>query len=123
VTAVEPDRRRRESLRQLMRDWGVNHLELLGRRAQGAMNDLVAQGRRFDIVYLDPPYKARHNGRPLCEVLLTSAGRSGIVTDSGRLLVQHPRTMELPDSVEGLVKSGSRLHGTTELSEFHPAPS
>jgi hypothetical protein len=31
--------------------------------------------------------------------------------------------MELPDSVEGLVKSGSRLHGTTELSEFHPAPS
>lgn len=123
VTAVEPDRRRCESLRRLLRDWGVNHLEVLGRQAQGAMADLVEQGRRFDVVYLDPPYRARRHGRPLCEVLLAAVGRSGIVADDGHLLVQHPRTQELPETVDGLERVGSRLHGTTELSKYRPPAS
>ena len=121
VTAVEPDRRRREALRRLMESWGVNHLELLGGRAQTAMRKLAAEGRRFDVVYLDPPYRALHNGRPLSEVLLAAAGRSGILAGGGRLLVQHPQSLDLPESPEGLRRIDARRHGTTGLSEYRAA--
>ena len=120
VTAVEPDRRRREVLRRLMDSWGVNHLELLGGRAQTALRKLAAEGRRFDVVYLDPPYRALHNGRPLSQVLLAAAGRSGILAGGGQLLVQHPKSLDLPEAPEGLQRVDSRLHGTTELSEYRP---
>ena len=121
VTAVEPDRRRREALRRLMESWGVNHLELLGGRAQTVMRKLAAEGRRFDVVYLDPPYRALHNGRPLGQVLLAAAGRVGILAADGLLLVQHPRSLDLPESPEGLQRVDARRHGTTELSEYRAA--
>ena len=120
VTAVEPDRRRREALRRLMESWGVNHLELMGGRAQTVVRKLAADGRRFDVVYLDPPYRALHNGRPLSQVLLAAAGRSGILAGGGRLLVQHPGSLELPEAPEGLRRVDTRRHGTTELSEYRP---
>lgn len=120
VTAVEPDRRRRELLRQLMREWGVNHLELLGRRGQGALTDLAAKGRAYDIIYLDPPYHARSNGQPLSEVLLSAVGRSGLLADDGWLLVQHPQQIDLSERVDGLERERTRRHGTTVLSEYRP---
>ena len=119
VTAIEPDRRRCDLLRQLMRDWGVNHLELLSRRGQKALTDLANEGRRFDVIYLDPPYHARHSGQPLSEVLLAAVGTSGVLAADGRLLVQHPRGLELSESVAGLQCVGHRRHGTTNLSEYH----
>ena len=122
VTAVEPDRRRREVLRRLMESWGVNHLELLGGRAQTALRKLAAEGRRFDVIYLDPPYRALHNGRPLSQVLLAAAGRSGILAEDGLLLVQHPKGLDLPESPQGLRRVDARRHGTTGLSEYRPAP-
>jgi 16S rRNA (guanine966-N2)-methyltransferase len=118
VTAVEPDRRRRELLLQLLRDWGVSHLQLLGRCGQGALTDLAAQNRRYDIIYLDPPYHARHDGQPLSEVLLSAVGHSGVLDADGSLLVQHPKEIDLSASVEGLERSGVRSHGTTILSEY-----
>jgi 16S rRNA (guanine(966)-N(2))-methyltransferase RsmD len=120
VTAVEPDRRRRDLLRQLMRDWGVNHLELLGRRGQGALTDLATEGRHYDVIYLDPPYHARHNGHPLCEVLLSAVGHSGVLAADGVLLVQHPKEIDLSERVDGLERSQLRRHGTTLLSEYRP---
>ncbi len=118
VTAVEPDRRRRDLLRALMRQWGINQLELLGRRGQGALTDLAADGRSYDIVYLDPPYHARHNGHPLSEVLLSAVGQSGVLATDGWLLVQHPREMDLSERVDGLQRAELRRHGTTVLSEY-----
>jgi len=120
VTAVEPDRRRCDLLRRLMREWGVNHLELLSRRGQKALTDLADEGRCYDIIYLDPPYQARHNGHPLSEVLLSAVGNSGVLAADGCLLVQHPREMDLSERVAGLQCAGHRRHGTTVLSEYHP---
>jgi 16S rRNA (guanine966-N2)-methyltransferase len=122
VTAVEPDRRRRDLLRQLMREWGVNHLELLGRRGQAALTELAAGERQYEVVYLDPPYHARASGQPLCEVLLSAVGRAGVLTDEGRLLAQHPQEMDLSEKVDGLERTGQRRHGTTLLSEYAAVP-
>lgn len=121
VTAVEPDRRRRDLLRQLMQEWGVNQLELLGRRGQAALTELSDQQRQFDVIYLDPPYHARHNGQPLCHVLLSAVGHASVLAPDGRLLVQHPQDMDLSASVNGLSRVGDRRHGTTVLSEYMSA--
>lgn len=118
VTAVEPDRRRLDLLRQLMREWGVVHLELIGRHGERALTDLAAAGRRYDIIYLDPPYHARQEGHPLCEVLLSAVGRAGVLAADGWLLVQHPRGMDPSQRVDGLERAASRRHGTTVLSEY-----
>lgn len=118
VTAVEPHRRRRDLLRQLMHEWGVNHLELIGHHGQRALTDLAAKGRSYDVIYLDPPYHARQSGHPLSEVLLSAVGRSGVMAADGWLLVQHPKEMDLSERVDGLERAGLRRHGTTVLSEY-----
>ncbi len=119
VTAVEPDRRRCDLLRQLLRDWGVQHLELVNLRGQKALTDLAAEGRRYDVIYLDPPYKALHNGQPLCEVLLSAVGKAGVLAVEGSLFVQHPKEIDLSAKVVGLQCVDHRRHGTTILSEYH----
>ncbi len=118
VTAVEPDRRRRDLLRQLLRDWGVLQLELLGSRGQTALTELADDGRLFDVIYLDPPYHARQQDQPLCQVLLTAVGQAGVLAPDGMVLAQHPREMSLPTQVHGLDCAGQRRHGTTVLCEY-----
>jgi 16S rRNA G966 N2-methylase RsmD len=101
-----------------MREWGVVHLELIGRHGERALTDLAAAGRRYDIIYLDPPYHARRDGHPLCEVLLSTVGRAGVLAADGWLLVQHPWGIDPSQRVDGLERAASRRHGTTVLSEY-----
>ena len=54
-------------------------------------------GRRFDLVYLDPPYQGG-----LYEAVLEQVGRSGLLDEEGRLVAEHFHKHALPERIGGL---------------------
>ncbi|MEE2659709.1 MAG: RsmD family RNA methyltransferase [Candidatus Latescibacterota bacterium] len=122
VVAVEPDTRRRKALIQLVSEWKVDGgLQIVGRRGGAYLRALDPQTPPFDVVYVDPPYRSGHKDDNLCSALVASVAAAGILADGGLLLAQHPRSVELTDSVGRLHKTDVRSYGTTNLSQFEAA--
>ena len=65
VELNEPDHLRRRQIRSLLYQWRAGVAGLHSVKAQHLIPQLAAAGRRFDIVYADPPYHARYCGAPL----------------------------------------------------------
>src|SRR5262245_13909987 len=83
-----------------------NLSRLPGARAEVHRQDaLVAlaafadQGRRFDIIYVDPPYDSG-----LYEDVLELLGRTGLVHPDGAVVAEHFHKRALPERIGGLVR-------------------
>jgi 16S rRNA (guanine(966)-N(2))-methyltransferase RsmD len=122
VTLNEPDPRRYLYLLQLLQEWDLEDVELHRAKGQLLIPHFQAEERRFDVVYLDPPYQARLRGRPLSLGLLQQVGEAGILADGGWCCVQHQRELELPAEAPGLVRVKERRYGDTTLSVYAPGP-
>ena len=121
VTSVEPDFRRYACLRKLLDDWDVGDgMELFHLKAQLLIPRLEQQQRRFDAVYVDPPYDATLGTEPLCLALLGKLGHSEVLRQGTQVMVQHSRHLELPAEVGGLSCRKKRLYGDTLLSVYRP---
>ncbi len=121
VTLNEPDPRRWTRIQALVRAWSLQGVALYRMRAQGLLPVLATAGQRFDVVYVDPPYEARHRGLPLAAALLEQLGRTPVLNSGGLVLVQHPAAMALPEATGTLVLRQRRPYGTTHLSLYAPA--
>ena len=126
VTAVEPDQRRLLLLRNLLAEWKVQDAELLGVKAQTLIPQFQRQSRRFDAIYLDPPYEARLGGRPLAVALIELLGDTDLLNEGGLLAVQHFKGLELPEEQGCLRSVRQRPYGDTMLTQYstftRPAP-
>lgn len=121
VTSVEPDFRRYTCLKKLLADWDVGHdMELIHTEAQHLIPQLEQRERRFDAVYVDPPYDATLGVEPLCLALLGKLGCSEVLRREGQVMVQHSRRLELPAEVGGLSCHKQRIYGDTVLSVYRP---
>jgi len=118
VTLNEPDRRRCDRLRRLLQQWQVREVELHNAKAQAIIPRLRDQGRRFDTVYLDPPYPATQSDRPLSLSLFEQLNGGQLFTADGLLLVQHQIKMELPGTTGKLSLLRRRDYGNTALSIY-----
>ncbi len=117
VVFNEPDRRRYRHLRELLRDWRVG-AEMHEVRAEMLIPRLGEEARRFDAIYLDPPYHARHSGAPLCMQLLEKLGEISLLKPDGIVLAQHQKELELPAETGILSCLRSRDYGNTSLSIY-----
>ena len=121
VTSVEPDFRRFTCLKKLLADWNVGDgMDVINTKAQLVIPQLEQQGRRFDTVYIDPPYEATLGTEPLCLSLLGKLGHSDILREERLVMVQHSRRLELPAKVGGLTCRKRRIYGDTLLSVYRP---
>ena len=120
VLLNEPDPRRCRQIRALLNTWHVptDEVEWHCSRAQTLLPTLSATGRRFDLVYLDPPYRARHRGQPLSVALLEQIAHSPVLTGHARVLVQHQADLDLPPTTGSLIRDQRRPYGNTHLSVF-----
>jgi 16S rRNA (guanine(966)-N(2))-methyltransferase RsmD len=78
-----------------------------------ALAALADAGRRFDIIYVDPPYEG-----DLYEAVLEQVGRSGLLDDDGRLVAEHFHKRALPERIGGLVRIRSVRVGDHRLSFY-----
>jgi len=118
ITAVEPDQRRLLLLRKLVAEWDIEDAELLGVKAQTLIPQFQRQSRRFDTIYLDPPYDAQVSSRPLAIALIELIGNSDLLNDGGLLAVQHFKGLQLPQEQGCLRAVRQRPYGDTVLTQY-----
>jgi 16S rRNA (guanine(966)-N(2))-methyltransferase RsmD len=116
----EPDKRRYALLQDLQREWRLEGLELYHLKGQVLIPWLEGRGRRFDLVYVDPPYEARLNHLPLSLALLQHLGAGALLAREGWCFVQHQRELELPPRTGRLHLRRRRDYGQTTLSLYAP---
>ena len=117
VELNEPDRRRLNQIRSLLYQWQAGVAGLHSDKAQS----LIATGRRFDIVYADPPYHARYHKAPLLLGLIEALGQSTLLGDGGLLFVQNQIELDLPESSGRLALTQRRAYGNTALGIYQSA--
>ncbi|HEY8416965.1 MAG TPA: RsmD family RNA methyltransferase, partial [Limnochordales bacterium] len=76
---------------------------------------LARQGRRFDLVLMDPPY-----GQGLAQAALLALGAAGLVAPGGWVVVEHGVREEMPEQAENLAKVRTVRYGDTVLAFFRP---
>lgn len=118
VELNEPDRQRLRQIRSLLYEWRAGVAGLHSTKAQSLIPQLDVDGRRFDVVYADPPYHIRYCGEPLLLGLIAALGESKLFTEPGLLFVQHQTELELPESSGRLTLTQQRSYGNTALGIY-----
>jgi 16S rRNA (guanine(966)-N(2))-methyltransferase RsmD len=87
--------------------------EVLAIPAERAIARLAAQGRRFDRVFLDPPY-----GQDWVERTLRVLDAAGLVVDGGWIVVEHGKDETAAPAVGRFVREVSRQYGDTSVALY-----
>ena len=109
---VEPDRLATEAIRFNLNAAGLDG-EVLEMPAERAIKRLAAAGRRFDGVFLDPPYGEGWIARTLVEL-----EAAGLVVDGGWVVVEHGRGELAAPEIGGLVQQLARRYGDTHIALY-----
>lgn len=114
VVFVEQDRRHASLLlanSQLIE--GLAESRVLTAPAARALPRLVAEGLRFDLVFIDPPYAEAST-----IVAALSDSTSMLLKDGGTLLVETSAGTCLPEELGDLVKQDQRKYGRTAVTIY-----
>lgn len=86
---------------------------VLARDAWQALRQLAAEGRRFDIIFCDPPYN-----KGLAAKAPAMVGALDLLTPAGLLVVEHARHETMADETAKLQKVRDVKYGETVLSIY-----
>jgi 16S rRNA (guanine966-N2)-methyltransferase len=101
----------RENARALAAAGG--EVQVVQQDARTALPALADQGRRFDVVYVDPPYASE-----LYEPLLESLGGGSLLAEGGRVVVEHFHKRPLPETIGRLERTRTVRVGDRCLSFY-----
>jgi 16S rRNA (guanine(966)-N(2))-methyltransferase RsmD len=90
-------------------------VEVFRQHARTAAGALGAAGRRFDLVFLDPPYAS-----DLYEQLLALA--QDLLAAEGLVVAEHFHKRDLPETIGSLVRARSVRVGDHRLSFYQRSP-
>ena len=90
-----------------------NHFEIFCSEARQAVDRLSSRGNVFDIIFLDPPY-AMEDIASLMEKIIDKE----IIAKYGKIIVEHDKRKEMPESLRGFKKKSARKYGNTVLSIY-----
>jgi 16S rRNA (guanine(966)-N(2))-methyltransferase RsmD len=89
---------------------------LYPREVQSAIETLQKEQKRFDIIFLDPPYY-----KDLSKKTLKRLSNCDILSDTGFIIVQHFKKDNLPETLGDLVLFKQARYGDTRLSFYRKA--
>jgi 16S rRNA (guanine966-N2)-methyltransferase len=114
VVFVESNRLRVRMIERLLSEFNfVNQAAALNMGARDFIKKETEAGKRYDIVFLDPPY---HSGE-LMEVL-PLIGEGNILEEGGIVVAEHFFKTKLPDTVKRLRLIKSYKYGDTVLTVY-----
>jgi len=87
--------------------------EIYRQDALVALAAFAEAGRRFDIIYVDPPYEGR-----LYETAIEEVSRTGLLEPEGRLIAEHFHKRALPETIGAFVQFRAVRVGDHRLSFF-----
>lgn len=88
--------------------------ELVQSDAFAAVKLFTAQGRKFDIIFADPPYSPG-----LAKKILKTLGAYDIVSANCVVVIQHEKREILPETEGNLLRAQQRKYGNTILSIYN----
>jgi 16S rRNA (guanine(966)-N(2))-methyltransferase RsmD len=113
VVFVERDPRLAADVRrQVQREGWGDRAQVWQATVATALRDLAAEGRRFDLVFLDPPY-----GRGLLQQTLDALA-AGAVTRPGARIVAEGHWRDEPRTPAGLARARVARYGETSVWEY-----
>lgn len=92
---------------------GTARAEVHRQDALVALQALARDVRRFDIIYVDPPY-----GADLYQPVLERVGQAGLLGSGGLLVAEHFHKRALPETIGGLARVRSSRIGEQRLSFY-----
>jgi 16S rRNA (guanine(966)-N(2))-methyltransferase RsmD len=105
-------------LRQNLAQCGLTDVsQVLPQDAARALATLAAQGERFGLIFLDPPY-----GKGLPGQILPLVARNNLLAQEGLVVVEHRRGEEMADNYQHLARRDERGYGDTVISLYEHQP-
>jgi 16S rRNA (guanine966-N2)-methyltransferase len=89
------------------------HVEVYNADYSTAIRKLYKYGKRFDIIYIDPPY-----GIGLAESALKEIDQNPILSQAGLIVVEHDSKEDMPQKVGKLYLYRNKKYGNTVLSFY-----
>jgi 16S rRNA (guanine(966)-N(2))-methyltransferase RsmD len=115
VVFVEASAPARRDLERNLTDLGLaGASRVIGERALDALAILVAEGRRFDLVFADPPY----SWGPPPELY---AAVESLLAPDGAFALEHSARAPSEQERGGLIRTDARRYGETVLSLYRRA--
>ena len=82
-----------------------------------ALNKFSKNNKKFDIIFLDPPY-----GKGLVEKTLKNIAENDIIMQEGIIVAEHDVEDEVPEEVGGLERYRRQKYGDTVISFYRLKP-
>lgn len=119
VVLNEPDRRRNRFIAECIAKWKlVERIELCARPAEHLLPQFAAEGRTFDIAYLDPPYRDQFDAQPIAQAFLIRLSQIPIFAPNARIVVQHAADIALPETLPFIETIRHKRYGDTAVTTF-----
>ncbi len=87
--------------------------EVYGQETNKAIKFLARRGRKFGLIFLDPPYRS-----DLAEGALQELTSSNIIDDGAIVVIEHHRKRVIPEKVGSLKLVREEQYGDTKLSFY-----
>ena len=113
IELVELDRGCQSTIEENIRALKLESCHLRMQETEEAIRDLFSRGKKFDVIFLDPPYY-----RGLSKKTLQTLSDYDILSGNGLLVVQHFKKDELPDTLGVLSLFKRSRYGDTILSFY-----
>ncbi|MGA9526348.1 MAG: 16S rRNA (guanine(966)-N(2))-methyltransferase RsmD [Myxococcaceae bacterium] len=111
---VDQDREAIQLCRDNARALGFTEkVEILHQPVARAVEHLGRAGRRFDLLFADPPYAARVVPDFLAQVV-----QNGLLAEEGTIVIEHDRREEAPETFDKLARVDQRQFGDTLVSLY-----
>jgi 16S rRNA (guanine966-N2)-methyltransferase len=119
VCLVEKDRRRFSFISDFKKKLALNEsFAVHCTDAYAFIRQCAIKQNTFDLVYLDPPYHKEKGTAAIYADLIDVLSKSGIVSESGIITVQHFSSNILPDSLAGWTSYDNRTYGQNSLTFY-----
>ena len=118
VVFVEESPRAVKVIRQnlaLLGEEDTARCQILGQKAEAGLKSLARSGRKFDIVFLDPPYADADQYPRVFEQLQDCE----LLSDEALLVAEHSKFLTLPAQVMHLERRREVRQGDSVLSLYH----
>jgi 16S rRNA (guanine966-N2)-methyltransferase len=112
VYFVEANRKRATQIEETLEGCGCRpKAYIVNMKAGKFIERSAAEGKKFDVVFLDPPYASGE-----VEPLLEALGKGDVLSEGALVVAEHPTKSALPDEAGVLVKKKSYRYGDTALT-------
>ena len=101
-------------LKKALLEFGITEqCRIMNKKALPALKLLFAEENKFDLVFIDPPYKSEET-----EKVLKQLSQLDVLTKGAAVVVEHGNDKDLPDDINSLKKIDKRRYGDTMVTFY-----